>query len=225
MIATVPLALTREDLVLLYKWGERQLAEVSIAEEAVQEGMQQVNAIRQAYEQQVVQEHEAFAALADNADLYTDAGFFRLAREYSEGSEASSGGVIETPMTRAEIAAANAEQPFTTPVGETSTLIDTPAALRFIRVLEELPSAEDGAPARLRIAQILYVKKELGNLPDEEQIRTSLKYQAQEKYIGDMLETLAVRYHFSCPIFPDLLDMDRFQEAVRQLDGAAAAER
>ena len=211
--AATPLSITREDSFLLYKWGERQLAEINVSEEDVQQAFNQIKQVEMAFGRQAEDERQAFAALADNADLYTDAGFAKLARENSEGSEAGKGGLIDTPMTRAEIAAANFDQPFTVPVGETSALIETPTSLRFIRVLEEVPSTMPGEPARLRIAQILYAKKELDNLPTEAQVRLDLKYQAQEKFIGEKLEALGEKFHFSCPLFPDLLDMDKLKEA------------
>ena len=210
---TSPLAIARDDMFLLYKWGEQQLAEVTVPEEAVRQALNQMKQIEQTFGQQAENERRDFAALADNVDLYTDTGFAKLARERSEGAEAGRGGTIDTPMTRAEIAAANFDQPFTTPVGETSALIETPTSLRFIRVLEEVPAAMPGEPARLRIAQILYAKKELDNLPTEEQIRTDLKYQAQEKYIGEKLPMLGQKFHFSSPLFPDLLDMEKLKAA------------
>ncbi len=213
MTASTPLSLTRDDIFLLYKWGEKQLSEIDVPEEDVQRALNQMKQIEQAFGKQAEDERNAFAALADNADLYTDAGFAKLAREHSEGSEAERGGVIDRPMTRAEIAAANFDQPFTVPTGETSALIETPTSLRFIRVLEELPATMPGEPARLRIAQILYAKKELDNLPTEEQIRVDLKYQTQEKFIGEKLERLGEKFHFNCPLFPDLLDIEKLNAA------------
>ena len=220
--AATPLSPSRDDIFLLYKWGNLQLAEITVPEEVVQQGLRQVKQVEKTFGQQAEKERAAFAALADQFDLYTDAGFAKLAREHSEGGEASRGGVIDTPMTRAEIAAANFDQPFTTPVGETSALIDTPTSLRFIRVLEELPATMPGEPARLRIAQILYAKKELDNLPTEEQIRTDLKYQAQEKFIGEKLAGFGEKYHFSCPLFPDLLNMEKLKESAPAADPEAA---
>ena len=211
--ATTALSLARDDIFLLYKWGEKQLAEIDVTDEDVQRALNQIKQVEKAFGRQAEDERQAFAALADNADLYTDAGFAKLAREHSEGSEAGKGGVIDTPMTRAEIAAANFDQPFTVPVGETSALIETPTSLRFIRVLEEIEATMPGEPARLRIAQILYAKKELDNLPTEDQVRIDLKYQAQEKFVGEKLEGFGEKFHFSCPLFPDLLDLKKLKDA------------
>lgn len=213
--ATTPLSLSRNDMFLLFKWTEAQVAEVEVPEDAVQQALAQFQQIKDTFGFQVEEDRKNFAALAEEADLYTDEGFAKMAKEMSDGVEAERGGLIKEPMTRAEIAEANFDQPFTTPVGETSSLIETPTSLRYIRVLEEIPGTMPGEPPKLRIAQILYTKRVLDDLPTEEQIRQNFKYQMQEQLIHAKLqEELAPRFHFRCTLIPDLLDFEKRQKAI-----------
>ncbi|MBR4125330.1 MAG: peptidylprolyl isomerase, partial [Victivallales bacterium] len=124
--ATTPLTLSRDDQMVLYTWAKRQVEGLVVPEELIQNALSQVQQVEQAFGMQVEADRKEFEELADNADLYTDEGFAKLAADYSDGAEADNGGVLGELLTRSEIAAANFDQPFTTPVGETSALIETP---------------------------------------------------------------------------------------------------
>ncbi len=208
-----PLRVSREDIFMIYKWLNAQLDEVEIPEAYIERVKAQFQQIEKTFGQQAAQEREDFAALADKAELYSDEGFAKLAREYSDGVEADRGGVVAGEFTRSQIAEANFDQPFDTPVGETSPLIETPTSLRFIRVLEEIPGAMPGEPSRYRIAQILYTKRAMDEFPDDEAIRKDLKYQLQELTTARLILKLAEEFHFQCPLIPDLLNLKKFKEA------------
>ena len=211
--ATSPLTFSRDDQMILYTWSEGQVKGLTVPEELVQKALGQVKQIEIAFGQQMASEREIFEELANNAELYTDEGFAKLAIQYSEGAEADRGGVLGELLTRSEIAAANFDQPFTTPVGETSALIEIPTSLRYIRVLEEVPGSMPGEPPKLKVAQILYGKRVLDNLPSEEQVRTNLLYTLQNNYFNELVRgKLAQQFHFRCPMIPDLLDASRLQE-------------
>ncbi|MBO4619186.1 MAG: hypothetical protein J5654_03675 [Victivallales bacterium] len=227
--ATTPLTISRDDQLLLFAWAERQVKDLTVSDELVQQAVRQIKQIEDAFGQQVESDRRKFEALADNAELYTDDGFAKLAAEYSDGAEAGKGGVLPELLTRSEIAAANFDQPFTTPVGETSALIETPTSLRYIRVLKEFPGEMPGEPAKLKVAQILYGKRALDSMPNEEQIRQSLLYGLQNDRLNGLLfGKLLERYHFRCPMIPDLLDPEKLEldasaEDVPEGEGAAEA--
>ena len=217
--ATTPLTLSRDDQMVLYTWSERQVRDLAVPEELVQQALSQVQQIEHAFGQQVEEDRKEFEELADNADLYTDEGFAKLAAEYSDGAEADNGGVLGELLTRSEIAAANFDQPFTTPVGETSALIETPTSLRYIRVLEEIPGTMPGEPPKLKVAQILYGKRALDNMPTEELIRQNLLYTLQNNYFNELLRgKLVEQFHFRCPMIPDLLDAEKLKQEVQDFD-------
>ncbi|MBR4517777.1 MAG: peptidylprolyl isomerase [Victivallales bacterium] len=211
--ATTPLTISRDDQMVLYAWSECQVRDLAVPEELVQQALSQIRQIEQAFGQQVETDRKEFEELADNADLYTDEGFAKLAAEYSDGVEADNGGVLGELLTRSEIAAANFDQPFTTPVGETSSLIETPTSLRYIRVLEEIPGTMPGEPPKLKVAQILYGKRALDDLPSEALIRQNLLYTLQNNYFNELVRgKLAEQFHFRCPLLPDLLDEKKLEQ-------------
>ena len=217
--ATTPLTLSRDDQMVLYTWAERQVRDLVVPEELVQNALSQVQQIEHAFGMQVEADRKEFEELADNADLYTDEGFAKLAAEYSDGAEADNGGVLGELLTRSEIAAANFDQPFTTPVGETSALIETPTSLRYIRVLEEIPGTMPGEPSKLKVAQILYGKRALDNMPTEEQVRLNLLYTLQNNYFNELLRgKLVEQFHFRCPMIPDLLNAEKLKQEVQDID-------
>ncbi|MBP5638646.1 MAG: hypothetical protein J6X55_04155 [Victivallales bacterium] len=208
-----PLKVSRNDKYLIYKWLEEGIDKVEVPEEYVERAKAQLKQLHDIFGKQADQERQAFMDLANNEDLYTDEGFARLAREHSDGVEAERGGLSAEPYTRSQIEAANFDQPFHTGVGETSPLIETPTSLRYIRVLEALPTTMPGEPTKYRIAQILYSKRAMDELPDEEAIRKDLKYQLQEQYIARLLIPIARKFHFECPMIPDLLNPYKKKEA------------
>ena len=224
--ADTPLSLTRNDVFLIYKWTEQKLAPIVPSDRQVQEVLARFRQISDTFGQQSAAEQREFAKLASRPEIHSDEGFAELAREYSDGMEADQGGLFPELMTRSEIAAANFDQPFTTPVGETSPMIETPTSLRYIRVLKEFPAAMPGEPPKLQVAQILYSKRVLDNLPTEEQIRTDLKYQLQQQYIHSILvNELAPKFHFRCPLIPNLLELGNPQKLDEErLAELAAAE-
>lgn len=230
--ATTSLTISRDDQLVLFAWAEKQVGKLTVPEELVRQALVQIKQIEDAFGQQVETDRRNFEALADNADLYTDEGFAKLAAEYSDGAEASKGGVLPELLTRSEISDANFGHPFATSVGETSALIETPTSLRYIRVLEEIPGEMPGEPAKLKVAQILYGKRALDNMPDEEQIRQNLLYGLQNDYLNELLYgKLLEQYHFRCPMIPDLLDRDSLEQdtfdddATVEIDSAVSDEQ
>ena len=133
-----------------------------------------------------VQKRNAINELAKNPSLQTDEGFKKLAREYSEGVEASWGGELRYDFTREELAEVNEIKEFNWKVGEVTPVLETGSAMRIMRVLRLLPKETPQSPEKLRVAQILVGK--LGdpeNLNDKEGIKTRLRPQKQKALIEE----------------------------------------
>ena len=105
-----------------------------------------------------------------------------------------------------EIAECNFDQPFTTELGETSPMIETPTSLRYVRVLEVIPPEQSGGDEQLKVAQILFTKRELDGIPTEAEMEQKLKYNYQDSYLAQKLNELLDKYEFTCPLFPNIRD-------------------
>ena len=195
------LAMTRRAMFTLAKFTDSLLEGLEVPEEAVDLEINKLKSENKIYTDMTAQARMTFQELSVDPRINTDEGFAEMAREYSEGREANNGGVINQLATREQIAEANDGQPFTTPVGQTSPMIETETAFRYIRVLASVPG-QDGQPERLRIAQILYPKLYIRPLPSRDDVREQLKYKLSESNINFISEQMLAQRTFRCPLFP-----------------------
>ena len=197
------LVMTRQMMFTLAKFTDTLLADINVPEETIDLELNKLKAENKVYTDMTAQARMTFQELSLDPRINTDEGFAEMAREYSEGREASNGGVISQLATREQIAEANDGQPFPTQVGQTSPMIETETAFRYIRVLTSVPG-QNGEPERLRIAQILYPKLYVRPLPSREQVKEQLKYKLSESNINFISEQMLAKREFRCPLFPAL---------------------
>lgn len=204
-ITTSPLQVSREDMFRLLKYTDTILADVEVPPAMIKEIQSQLETMKSQFEKSEAIRRKDFESYATMEGFNTDEGFAQLAKDYSDGVEKDNGGLISEPMTRKEIAECNDGQPFRTPVGQSSGLIETETSLRYIRVLEEIPSQMAGSPPKLKIAQILFAKRAM-DIPSMEDIIKDQKYQMQEKKMAENIITILRSDSFECPLYPNILD-------------------
>lgn len=204
--AKSPLQLTRQDMLLLTSYLEQVLDQVEIPADMLEKNLARLKELRESLEAEQARKLEDFKLVAQMDGFQTDEGFALLARNFSEGAEASKGGVFENPMTRQEIQDCNWGQPFLCQKGETSGLIETPTSYRYIRVLDVYPAARAGEAETLKVAQILLAKRELEGLPTEEEIKERMRYHFQEEWVMKKIAPILRSDAFACPLFPNILE-------------------
>ncbi len=200
------LQMDRQDMLLLTSYLQQVLDQVEIPADMLEKNLVHLKELRKTLEEEQAKKLEDFKLIAQMDGFQSDEGFQLLARNFSEGTEASKGGVFDKPMTRQEIQDCNWGQPFACQKGETSGLIETPTSYRYIRVLEVYPAARAGEAETLKVAQILLAKRELEGLPTEAEIKEKMQYHFQEEWamkkVADILRTST----FACPLFPNILE-------------------
>ena len=198
------LQLSREDMYLLLKYTDKLLENVEIPADVMAAQKQKSRQMYSAFAVQEAQRKKDFEQLANRPEINTDEGFAALAKEFSEGVDADNGGVLKELLTRKELSEMNFDQPFMTPLGETSPLIETPTGIRFIRVLEVIAPEQTGGEERLKIAQIFLPKYELEGVPTEEEVEIMVTNYFKEMALSEKLEEFLEQSHFECPLFPNL---------------------
>ncbi len=215
------LTMTRRAMFTLAKFTDSLLDGLEVPEEAIDLEINKLKSENKIYTDMTAQARMTFQELSLDPRINTDEGFAEMAREYSEGREANNGGVINQLATREQIAEANDGQPFATPVGQTSPMIETETAFRYIRVLAGVPG-QDGQPERLRIAQILYPKLYIRPLPSRDDVKEQLKYKLSESNINFITEQMLAQRTFRCPLFPA---MEKKQAEERQKNLSSEQEK
>ncbi len=204
--AKSPLQLTRQDMLLLTSYLDQALDQVEIPAGMLEKNLAHLKELRATLEAEQAGKLEAFKLVAQMDGFQTDEGFALLARNFSEGAEASKGGVFDNPMTRQEIQDCNWGQPFVCQKGETSGLIETPTSYRYIRVLDVYPAARAGEAETLKVAQILMARRELEGLPTEEEIKEKMQHHFQEEWAMNKIAPILRSDAFACPLFPNILE-------------------
>lgn len=204
--AKSPLQMTRQDMLLLTSYLQQVLDQVEIPADMLEKNLVHLKELRATLEEEQAKKLEDFKLIAQMDGFQTDEGFALLARNFSEGAEASKGGVFDKPMTRQEIQDCNWGQPFTCQKGETSGLIETPTSYRYIRVLDVYPAARAGEAETLKVAQILLAKRELEGLPTEAEIKEKMQYHFQEEWAMKKVAAILRSESFACPLFPNILE-------------------
>ncbi|MCQ2403766.1 MAG: peptidyl-prolyl cis-trans isomerase [Lentisphaeria bacterium] len=198
------LQLNRGEMYLLLKYTDKLLENVEVPAGILAEQKQKARQMHSAFAIQEAQRKKDFEQLARRPEINTDEGFAALAKEFSEGVDADKGGVLDELLTRNELSEMNFDQPFTTQLGETSPLIETPTGFRFIRVLEVVAPEQKGGEERLKIAQIFLPKYELDGVPTEDEVEIMVTNYFKEKALSEKLEEFLEQSHFECPLFPEL---------------------
>lgn len=200
------LVMTRNKMFTLAKFTDLLLQDITVPDDVIDREIAKQEAEKKLYVDMTNQARLNFQELSLDPRILSDQGFAEMAKEYSEGREASNGGVINQLATREQIADANDGQEFTTMVGQTSPMIETETAFRYIRVLASYPGAKEGDPERLRIAQILYPKINIPPTPERKEIYQQIKYKISESNINYLSEQMLAERQFSCPLFPNLIN-------------------
>lgn len=196
------LQLSRAEMYLLMKYTRAMTRDVTVSD---QETNMLVAQAKQIYEnvrklnQQLKQDLEDLLKLPE---INTDQGFAELARANSEGREANRGGELNVYFTLQELREANDDQEIAVAVGENTGIIETSAAYRIIRFLQEMPPEEPGKAVRYRIAQILHMKYAEEEIPGSEDLRRRMQYQKEEERIRLLTLQSMSDYHILCPLFP-----------------------
>jgi parvulin-like peptidyl-prolyl isomerase len=198
-----PLELSLGDTLLVVKLGKELVKDLAVTETELAQAAAQAAALREAMLQANERTRQQMKALAAVPEAATDAGFAELARQHSQGREASSGGVVP-PLSRPQVTAANGGQPFSLNVGETSTLIETETSFRIIRVLKIVPPAKEGDEERLELAQVVMRKDPVPAAVSREQIAAGVRRQKEQGNLKARTDELAKKASISCPLFPTL---------------------
>ncbi len=195
------LTLTPEDAQKVVKFGHQLFALIRLDDAEVEQRRRRDQGLRDMLKKQNDQRRQQLRELLADPEIRTDDGFARIARRTSEGAEARRGGELDMNFTRDELAKVNNIQQFTLQAGETSGLLETPTALRIMRVLREIPPEKTGEPPRLRVAQLLFMK-----FPEEditlEETRKKLLLEKQKQFLDIAGRGLSQRYPVITPIFP-----------------------
>lgn len=142
-------------------------------------------------------------SLFKDPTINTDKGFAELAKEFSEGTEATWGGELQMDFTRQELADVNEMKSFDYKVGETTPLIETSTAFRIMRVLRTVPQEDNNAPEKIRVAQMLFTKLQMEDLSKLDEIKLELTAKKKKQAIQDFAIELTKKYPVSSPLFPE----------------------
>ncbi|MGI5924387.1 MAG: peptidylprolyl isomerase [Lentisphaeria bacterium] len=197
------LSLTEDDAQRVVTLGNQMLAEITVSEEEITQHMMVSKAMLESFKKQNEGIKKFISGLLADPQSQSDSGFARLAREHSEGTEASRGGVLNYDFTRKELAEVNYLDHFDLQPGQTSGIMETPTAFRVMRVLAELPTEQEDTPKKLRMAQWLFRKLPEEKEQNREQIREKILLAKQKNAISDIAKKLQKKYPVTCIFFPE----------------------
>lgn len=144
---------------------------------------------------------EIFDRVTNDVRMESDNGFKAIAREYSDGAEAARGGVFDRTFTRTELAEILGMKEFALAKGENTDILETPTAIRIVRVMDVLPPERPGDPERLKVAQIVFEKREtIGVIAPEkldELVLENKRDLAFNQYNSELVKSAKIE----CPLF------------------------
>lgn len=190
-----------DDLLLIAKFNEVLVADVTATDAEIEEKMNRNNSGMLAVKKFNEQMRADMNALAANPAIKTDEGFAKLAREHSEGTEAKNGGMMGV-FPRSVIASACGVEEFNYQAGETTPLLETQSAFRFVRVHEVIPPEKEGEDDKLRISQILKAHFPEQKKMTMQQARTAVLRERHIETIKNFGKRQLPDSKFACPLFP-----------------------
>ncbi len=196
------LKLNYEDAQKIVKLGNELISKITVSEQEITQGITLARSLQDSLKQQNDIKRKAILQLLKDPLIHSDAGFAKLAREYSEGVEAKQGGVLNLNFRRKELAEVNAIETFELQPGQTSGLYETDTAFRIMRVLKKIPAEKPEEEERLQMAQILFKKIPVSSEMNRDEIRSKILLEKQKAARDLFGRKLQKKHPVECILFP-----------------------
>ncbi len=193
--------LTFDDTLLLIKLDKFKFPSFELTDKEKQVARYYITSLNANIEKQNNIRREQVKALRQEPEITTAEGFAKCAKEYSEGVEGDKGGELDYDFTRQELADNLDLKSFDWKVGETTPMLESDSCYRIVRVLRDVPPAKEGAPARIRVAQIIFAKLATEPTTDE-YIRRKYLPNKKKAALADYAQELSRKYLVSSILFP-----------------------
>lgn len=192
-----------DETLKIQKFTKEKFKNLSVTKEEIQTYIMYKGAVNRALAKNNDNTREGINSLLQRPEINTDEGFAALAKEFSDGVEASWGGELKVDFTREELADINSIKSFTWNEGENTPVIETETAFRIMRVLKVNPPQGDQKEETLHVAQILNAKIAVENLEDKETIRKMLTTKKFKRTLDAFVQSQKEKYKLSSILFPE----------------------
>lgn len=191
------------ELMMVARLAEDVSKEVEVSEEDVRRQYEELNRMNEAAERKNDELRRDFDFITNDVRMETDDGFKAIARDYSDGAEAVRGGVVSAKFTRAELAEELGMESFDLAKGQNTGMIETPTAIRIVRVMDVIAPSGEGGVEQLKVAQILFRKEEVLKDVPEAIVRNAILENKRNQEFNKYADRLFRNSRIQCPLFPE----------------------
>lgn len=194
--------LSYEDVLKLLKLDHDKFSKLDVTEAEMNQYINMIKAINNGIKTKNAEKRKKAEELLLKEEIQTDEGFANLARQFSEGVEASNGGELDYEFTREDLAAINGLKEFNYVVGETTPILEAQYGFRIMRVLKEIPPKDNTQPPKYRVAQLLFAQTPLESTEPED-AKARILPQKHKEALDSFAYELAKKYPVKTLFFPE----------------------